>query len=132
MISVSWPQPSVRTMQRATSILLMLTVPSTCRETKSQLLQKGRRPGELSRTLPALPSFQEPGVSIVLSEIRLSSHSFHDSNITRAVPTFNSEEEKIRDMNVMQNKMIDLHAEKKKFTESKNKGPCIIYSQIYD
>lgn len=46
-------------------------------------------------------------------------------NIAQAVPIFNSEAEKIRDTNVMQKKMICLHAEKKKFTQSKNKGPCV-------
>lgn len=34
-----------------------------------------------------------------------------------------SEEEKIREINVTQNKMIHLHVEKKKFTQSKNKRP---------
>lgn len=119
MISVPLPEPCVRTTSWAINILLRHTVPGTCRETKSQFLREGKRPGEISRILSALLSLLEPEVSVVLNDTHLLFHSFHKSmlpNTTQAVPTFNSEAERIRDTNVMQNKMICLHARKKKIT----------------
>lgn len=75
---------------------------------------------DIPKALSALP-----GVGIVLNETWISSQTLRDSvrpDMIWIVPIFTSEEEKSRDMNVTQNKMIWLHVENKNFTKQKQKA----------
>lgn len=94
-----------------------------CRETEDQLLWENRWSGELSKASTELPPLEEPGDSIFFNETQHSSHSLYDDIASQAAPAFMVEEEKIRDMNVTQNRMTHLSVGKKKiYTKQKQKA----------
>lgn len=118
MIRVPLPQPGARTVSWGTSICwcVFYLAPRSNQRPNSV---RDQRPGELPKVLSAFA-----GVGIVLHEIWLSLHALHDPmlpDITQAVPTFMTEEKKIKDMNVTQHKMTGLNVEKNNYTKQKQK-----------